>query len=524
MNPTFNLLKVENATAVPLGDIPQVPIAEFIDIVSASLDKKARIGAYFAYPISRPFSSPQNHIALMIQLHGSEGGIALMRSEPLATPIIPTLSVNHPQAQYFERELAEQWGLIIENHPWMKPVRYQMPYVYWDNFADPFDRTPETKFQPCEKYFYQIDSIDTHILTLGPIRYRSDQPGHFRFQCYGEQIFFAELALGYAHRGIEKALIGGPHINTLALANTISGDHSISHTMCTVQLHEALADITPSRRGDAIRTLLLELERVKNHTLSISRVLGAVGFSAPELILLTAIQQIKNIVGLISGNRNGHNIIYPGGVSSDISESFIGASGVKIIKSLNDIDNALKIILDTPSFVRKLHCGKIDSEFCRKYGLNGLLCRSAGVANDARTMLPIGYYTEMPITTLTEDGGDTYARLMLRWREIQMSISYIIDLLINLPEDTPSSFEGDCLLFQLQLAPEHVCVTVNESSTGATAHIAITDHTGHFLQYKIIDATFRNIMALPHMLRNEYLYNFELINASLDLPFHGHDL
>lgn len=525
MNTIIHFHKIANAESVHLNNIPRVDTDVFQEALRYAITQnRARAIAYFAYPEERPIAPELNSIALLAVLVGAEGGLAILRTKPLTSPILKSMANECPQLHYFEREIAEQWGIIFEGHPWMKPVRYQAPYIYWKGFQDPFQRSPSLPFTPNESNFYHIAGEETNIFTLGPIRYRADQPGHIRFQCHGERIFFAETALGYAHRGIEHALVGGPFPNTLALINTIDGSGSVAHTLSAIQVHEALADIKPAARGNAIRAILLELERILTHVRSIARTTAAVGYPTVENILLDSEQQIIHILGLISGNHLTHNIIYPGGVSSDISESFIGASGVLISKVMNDVDDALHILFDTPSFVRKLHCGKISKEFCHQWGLNGLICRATGLNFDSRSLFPSGHYEHVPIAALIESEGDVYARLLLRWREIQVSISYIIDTLISLPEDTPSSFEGDCLPFQLSLKPNHVAVALNEGAFGALVHVAITDAVGHFLQYKVIDPTFRNLIALPHSLKNEFLYNFEIINASFNFSFHGHDL
>ena len=36
----------------------------------------------------------------------------------------PSLTPSCPQAHWFERELAEQWGVVPEGHPWLKPIRF----------------------------------------------------------------------------------------------------------------------------------------------------------------------------------------------------------------------------------------------------------------------------------------------------------------------------------------------------------------------------------------------------------------
>ena len=40
----------------------------------------------------------------------------------------PALTPECPQAHLFEREIAEQYGVRPEGHPWLKPVRFHHSY------------------------------------------------------------------------------------------------------------------------------------------------------------------------------------------------------------------------------------------------------------------------------------------------------------------------------------------------------------------------------------------------------------
>ncbi len=45
-------------------------------------------------------------------------------------------------------------------------------------------------------------------MAVGPVHAGVIEPGHFRFQCHGEEVFHLEISLGYQHRGVERALRG----------------------------------------------------------------------------------------------------------------------------------------------------------------------------------------------------------------------------------------------------------------------------------------------------------------------------
>ena len=55
--------------------------------------------------------------------------------------------------------------------------------------------------------YYQVSGEEVHEVAVGPVHAGIIEPGHFRFQCHGEEVFHLEISLGYQHRGIEAALL-----------------------------------------------------------------------------------------------------------------------------------------------------------------------------------------------------------------------------------------------------------------------------------------------------------------------------
>src|ERR1019366_43265 len=117
-----------------------------------------------------------------------------------ATDRFPALSPDCPQADSFEREIAEQGGLKPEGHPWLKPLRKPMD----------------------AKDYYHVSGESIHEVAVGPVHAGIIEPGHFRFQCHGENVLHLEISLGYQHRGVERALVGGPDKRTIHYMETLA--------------------------------------------------------------------------------------------------------------------------------------------------------------------------------------------------------------------------------------------------------------------------------------------------------------
>ena len=72
--------------------------------------------------------------------------------------------------------------------------------------------------------FFSVAGAEIHEVAVGPVHAGVIEPGHFRFNCHGERVLHLEISLGYQHRGVERALRGGPDRRSLHLAETVAGD------------------------------------------------------------------------------------------------------------------------------------------------------------------------------------------------------------------------------------------------------------------------------------------------------------
>jgi Ni,Fe-hydrogenase III large subunit len=110
-----------------------------------------------------------------------------------------------------------------------------------------------------------------------------------------------------------------------------------------------------------------------------------------------------------------------------------------------------------------------------------------------------------------------FGRAYVRWLEVQRSFSFVREQLRNLPVGTTCISPGP-------LKPEQLCVSLVEGWRGEICHVALTDASGEFATYKLVDPSFHNWMGLAMALRNQQISDFPLCNKSFDLSYCGHDL
>ena len=226
----FELLA--NASAIAWDDVPEWPVAEFVRATAAELDRGARLCSWFGVPEGAEVR------LVAVLAFDADNTLAVGRSTAF-TRAYPALTPAHPQAHLFEREVWEQYGIVPERHPWLKPVRFQ-PTLRASHGAS--DRPAEAGSPLIGVMdFYRVEGDEVHEVAVGPVHAGVIEPGHFRFQCHGENVFHLEISLGYQHRGVERALVGGPSKRSIHYAETLAGDTTVGHATAYCQVLEALA-------------------------------------------------------------------------------------------------------------------------------------------------------------------------------------------------------------------------------------------------------------------------------------------
>ena len=339
-----------------------------------------------------------------------------------------------------------------------------------------------------------------HEVAVGPVHAGVIEPGHFRFQCMGEDVYNLQIFLGYQHRGVEEEIVraAGCLPRQVALAETCAGDTSIAAATCFAEIVEARDALAVPASARDLRSLLLELERIANHVGDLGALAGDVAFLPTASFCGRIRGEYLNMTALLCGNRFGRHAVVPGGVRVALGDEKRERLKAWIAQVKKDLDGALKLMFEEPSVCERLDgTGVVPKEIAAELGLVGVARRASD-----------------------ELHGDVLSRAMVRRTEIEEAHRKIFAILGGA---RPAAEEGPAPAGRLPSAGFACAVATVQAWRGPLVHAALFDAAGKMLRYKIVDPSAHNWQGLAWALRGEQISNFPICNKSFNLSYCGTD-
>lgn len=431
----------------------------------------------------------------------------------LADPHLPSLAGRSFTAGRFEREMRDLYGIVPDDHP--LPRRLVRHFHWprgWYPMREDAGAPPEFGDVDGPYPFRTVEGPGVYEIPVGPVHAGLIEPGHFRFSVVGETILNLKARLWFVHKGLERLFNGRLPAHAIELAERISGDTAVGHTLAFCLAVEDALRLPVAPQARRIRATLLELERLYNHVTDI----GALCNDAGHGILNAHAQRIREQLLRINDDVTGHRLlrgaIHPGGAA---------------IHRPPDPDRLAAIAADIADVVElALGHGVVHDRFAgtavltrqqaTDLGTLGYVARASGVPTDARHQHPF-LNLEQALTVRTRTGGDVLSRFLIRAEEITDSVTLITHLTHdrNDADDAqPEPAGGD----------PTSGVGIVESWRGTITHRIELGADGALTRVKIVDPSFFNWPALPVALADTIVPDFPLTNKSFNLSYAGNDL
>ena len=260
----------------------------------------------------------------VLSMEGEDKCYCVVHAEvPEERQKFPSVASQVPACGWGEREIRDMYGL--------QPIgladerRLVLPDD-WPEGLHPLRKDAmDYRFRPAptqddETYKFVNDAKqETTVVPLGPLHITSDEPGHFRLFVDGEDIIDADYRLFYVHRGMEKvAETRMGYDEVTFLADRVCGICGYAHSVAYANSVENALGIVVPMRAQAIRSILLETERLHSHLLNLGLACHFVGFDTGFMQFFRIREKSMMLAEMLTGNRKTYAINLIGGVRRDI--------------------------------------------------------------------------------------------------------------------------------------------------------------------------------------------------------------
>ena len=354
----------------------------------------------------------------------------------------------------------------------------------------------------------------SYIVPIGPYHPALEEPIHAKLYTEGEVIKDAEVFVGYNHRGIEKLATERNAIQTLVLVERVCGICSHSHALTYAMCVEDINGIEVPKRGQYIRVITAELERLHSHFLWLGIACHIIGHDSMFMHIWDERELVMDLLEKMTGNRVNYAMVTVGGARRDIDDGLRRELLEACDKLKAPLDRITEIALtDKTIAMRTKGVGVLPKEDARRMGAVGPHARASGVKVDVRKDAPYSSYEDFDFDVPVVESGDVFARVVVRALECYESIKIIRQALENLPA-TPINLGNKLIKIQPGQA-----VCRHEAPRGQLSHMVVGDGSFNNHRVSIHVPSYKNTPTVPFMLRGNTVADAGLIIASIDPCF-----
>lgn len=503
-------LELSNGTAVPADRLVNVDFSSFRSALSGAISSGCRVLDLFAEKCGGDDCQHR-----LICILGDPKHKQIKLASTMVGSSYDALTSQMECFRFFERDIAERTGIIPAGHPALKPLRFiRNSGIYPDAWG-------RSEILPGDAVCKELGGTAAHEVAVGPVHAGVIEPGHFRFQCFGEEVHRLEIFLGYQHRGLEKLVLSSGTDRALRLLENAAGDSSAAYAWCFSQLIEALSGAEcSSPAASALRIVSAILERIANNTGTLGALAGDVAFLPTSSFCGRIRGDYLNLTAELAGNRFGRGFILPGGTRYGADRERRKRMIAKLKTVGRELEHALNLMFDSPSVLDRLeNLGTVSKEDAVKFGITGAAGRACGLTCDARHDFPPVSGSIEPYPQQLELNGSVLSRALI-YRAEALSAAAEAQEILESGIDLDSGYFNEVK----PLLPEMLSVSVIEAWRGEVVQFAATGSDGKISSFRSTDPSLHNWRALEIAMKGTQISDFPICNKSFNLSYCGVDL
>ncbi|PSH61698.1 hydrogenase expression protein HypE [Phyllobacterium brassicacearum] len=450
------------------------------------------------------------HMALLEEPTATVG---IVRLETLENSY-PSVARHHPPALRLERAIHDLVGLepqdLPDPRPWLDHGRWGL--------RAPLGHRSNAPLKSTAYEFLPTEGQGLHQIPVGPVHAGIIEPGHFRFTASGETVVRLEERLGYVHKGVEALMAGADLGRAVHIAGRTSGDSTVAYAFAFSRATESALELEVPPRAIWLRALMAELERLANHLGDIGAICNDAAFSLMHAHCGILREHVLRAAHIAFGHRMMRDKVVPGGVTTDLSDEAALTLRTLVPEIRQRFPSLVELYDNTASLQdRTVGTGVLRPALARQYGAGGYVGRASGRSFDARRTLCYPPYDRLHFEVPVLSEGDVNARIWIRIREVEQSLSLVEQILEQLPDgpvltDVPDiRGQGDGLAL-IEGFRGDILVWLRLAGDGRIDRCHLRDPS--WFQWPLLEAVIEaNIVA-----------DFPLCNKSFNCSYSGHDL